>query len=389
MSKLLSIVIPSKDRYATLFHVISSITKFLDMESCEIVISDNSYSNQEVLNYLETFSDKKGIVYSYTSDSLSMVQNAERALGLASGKYLLFIGDDDFVSPYILDIVKMMEVKSIDSLTYPIANYFYGNVEFRKKYAFNNPSTLQITKNKDIRLLKKNTDVGLDRICSIGGIYIIELPRLYHGIIKRDLLESIKNRYGKYIPGPCPDMTLSVALAHIIENFYYIDYPVSISGASSASEGGKGPMNRHVVKLSDKKWLDPNDILDWDGLIPNVFSRETIWAQCLSHVNRISGDNRTINYRTIYSSMIINCPKPALSYVKPLYKSYIKSHQLSSFLFYKDYVKRFLKALAFKMPSFVWNKMVKFRGDYNKFNCVHQLLDIDECMQYIKKNYKI
>lgn len=389
MQKTLSIIIPTKDRYDTLFQVISSIVEFVPTEYLEIVISDNTADNTRAKEFITRDIFKGVINYTHCTDTLSMVENTERALALATGKYLLFIGDDDFVSPYIMKVVEMMEMNGVESLVYPVANYFYDNVEFFKQYAFNKPATLQVVKNPDLTFTKRSSATERDKVCASGAIFIGGLPRLYHGIINRALLERIIEKYHKSVPGPCPDMTLSMSLAEILDDYYFIKYPVSVSGASSASEGGKGPTKKHVVRLEDKKWLNQKDIEDWDSNLPRIFSRETIWAQCVYHVMRISGDSRVINYQKLYSSMLIDCPKGAIAEVIPLYKSYIKAKGLSSFTIYKDKLSRFFKTIVFHLPSFVLDSLVYLRGDYKRMNCVNDIPSVKDCMQYLKNNYPI
>ena len=389
MRKKLSIIIPTKDRYDTLFQVVASIIEYVPTEFLEIVVSDNSADNTKAEEFFANDIYKDVINYSYCTGVLSMVENTERALHLATGKYLLFIGDDDFVSPYIMKIVEMMERQNINSLVYPVANYFYNNVEFIKEYAFNKPATLQIIKNPDLSVTKKSTAIERDKVCASGAIFIGGLPRLYHGIIHRSLLDEIIKKYNKSVPGPCPDMTLSMSLAEIMDDYYFIKYPVSVSGASSASEGGKGPTKKHVVRLEEKKWLNQKDIKDWDVNLPRIFSRETIWAQCVYHVLSISGDARVINYQKLYSSMLIDCPHEAIAEVIPLYKSYMKTNGVPLFKMYKDKLTRILKIIVFHLPSFVLESLVYLRGDYKRMNCVNGINSVKECMQYLKINYQI
>ena len=226
MHKKLSLIIPTKDRYETLFQVILSIIEYVPTEYLEIVISDNSSDNTRALDFIKSVKKKDVINYSHCIDPLSMVENTERALSLATGEYLMFIGDDDFVTPFIMRVVEMMETQGIKSLVYPVANYFYGNVEFFKQYAFNKPATLQIIKDPQLVFTKRSTQTERDNVCASGAIFIGGLPRLYHGIIHRSLLNKIIDKYHKSVPGPCPDMTLSMALAEIIDEYYYVKYPV-------------------------------------------------------------------------------------------------------------------------------------------------------------------
>lgn len=70
MSILLSIIIPTKNRYGTLIPVIQSITQYVDMNKCEVVISDNTFDNSQILPYLSDWNEKN-IKYHHVEYSIS------------------------------------------------------------------------------------------------------------------------------------------------------------------------------------------------------------------------------------------------------------------------------------------------------------------------------
>lgn len=114
-SPLLSIVIPTKDRYECLIPVINTILKHVISSDFELVIHDNSISNDSVLPFFNNHVDSR-LKYFYVKDYLSMVDNTLLAINQSKGKYATFIGDDDLVSPFICEITKLLDKKNIDCL---------------------------------------------------------------------------------------------------------------------------------------------------------------------------------------------------------------------------------------------------------------------------------
>jgi glycosyltransferase involved in cell wall biosynthesis len=378
---LLSILIPTRNRYGTLIPVIQAITSSLREESYELLIQDNSDDNSEIILFLETL-QKDRLTYFYSKKRLSMVENAELAIANSSGKYLCFIGDDDMINSVIIDIVKQMDDLKIYSLIYPIANYFYRDVSFHKKYGFNKPEALSFVKKMSCELEQLNSTDELNRVLHCGGVYILDLPRLYHGVVSRGLMDEIKVKFAKYIPGPCPDMTTSVALATIVKTYYKIKIPLSIAGNSSISEGGKGPTNGHVVKLEDKSWLNKGDLVYWDINIPRIFTRETIWAQSVYHVLSQCLP-LSINYHALYNGMIFSCPRKVLGFVNPLFLSQSIPRGIKYYLLLKSYLLRVMRLLLFSLPTFFIELFMKFRGDYEENILVENISSIKSCMEII------
>lgn len=388
---LLSIIIPTRNRYSTLLPVIESILMHLRRSDFEVVIQDNSEDNAFIIEYLKGSYDAR-LKYFYSPEQLSMVKNSERAIENSKGNYLLFIGDDDNINPIIMDVVEEMEANNIDSLIYPIANYYYNDVKFDKAYGFNRPGALSFSNNAKGDFCVLNTKGELQRVIQSGGIFIMDLPRLYHGIVKMDLMLKVRETYGKFVPGPCPDMTTSAAIATLITSHWRFSLPLSIAGNSSLSEGGKGPTNSHIVKLEDKNWLDQSDILDWNPSIPRIFSRETIWAQSVYHVLSLKNPKIELNYRVLYDSMIFSSPGRALKYVNPLYNM-LKTSPWNRLKYYTlAYGKRYIRKFLFLLPSAALDIATKLRGDFKTKVLINNVNSISECMDILsdvsRKKYR-
>ena len=103
MSISLSIIIPTKNRYETLFPLIEYL-ETLDTKEVEVVVQDNSKDNSKAINFLNK-NKLSNVKYYYEPSDLSVIGNSDLAVKNATGKYICFIGDDDGVMPYILDII--------------------------------------------------------------------------------------------------------------------------------------------------------------------------------------------------------------------------------------------------------------------------------------------
>ena len=107
MNYLLSIVVPTKDRYYYLKYLIELISSF-NTSDIELVIQDNTYDNQEILNYLNEYLNPH-VKYYHIKEHLSQSENSDKAILNSSGEYVCFIGDDDAVTRHIVDCVKWMK----------------------------------------------------------------------------------------------------------------------------------------------------------------------------------------------------------------------------------------------------------------------------------------
>jgi glycosyltransferase involved in cell wall biosynthesis len=387
MNPLLSIVIPTKDRYSTLFPVLNALLKYIDGSDYEIVVQDNSPDNIIAQNSIHDINDSR-IKYYYSSLLLSVSDNSSLAISNCSGEYVIFIGDDDLVSPYILRIVEMMRRENLDCLTYNRGNYFWSDLSFAKEYAFNYPSSLQYSKHLSFTPDILYSEIELQKVLDKGGIFIYNLPCLYHGIVKKSIMDTVKEEFGSYVPGSSPDMAIASALAFVLKKYYYINYPVSISGASKKSAAGLSVNNSHIAKIEDVKWL-PKKIVDgWDSKIPKVWTNSSITAQTMSEILTLINSDRKINYTQLYLNMIIYNPS-IISIIKPLLRNDSKNYLSYKVVLLFSYLKLTLKRLLWDLPSIFLNFLILLRGDYKTKVLIKNINDVDSCMNYLSENTKI
>ena len=275
MSYILSIVIPTKNRYFTLFNLIDSILSF-NLCSTQIVIHDNSDDNTDALRFLKSI-NTSNICYKHSNEKLDVIQNFDKTICLSSGKYICLLGDDDAVMPYIESVAWWMHNNEIQSLKSNMPVYFWPGLKLSK---ISNEQTGVLRLKKIIYEIRKKSCInGVHETLRKGGTDMSALPFLYHGIVSKIELDKIFNKCGTFFPGPSPDMASSIAIALETKYFHYLGFPLIISGKCINSTGGEGVLGNHVNRIEDVKHLPKNTSQEWNSNIPKYWTGPTIWAQ--------------------------------------------------------------------------------------------------------------
>ncbi len=270
---LLSIIIPTRNRQ---FYLIKTLEQILSLinNKVEVIVQDNSDDNSLKNNLI--FSNLN-IKYFYDSKRLSFVDNFSRAISNASGKYLIIIGDDDGILPNLLHYLEFANNNNIDVLVPRISiEYFYPNsVKIKNK----SNGTLRFieTTGKISRVKGKNEIVKLLKYGSIDYTQL-KLAKLYHGLVKKSILDKINFISGNYVGGLTPDIYLAVSLSLLSDSLYYIDLPLTIAGVCPQSGSAYSSNKLHVGKYEDAPHLFGRVNYKWSNLIPKFYSVETIWA---------------------------------------------------------------------------------------------------------------
>lgn len=320
---LLSILIPTKNRYETLLPVVTEITSCIPDPRLEIVICDNSLPRQDIIDSLAAFDPR--ISYHYFDDTISIVENTERGLDLCKGEYICFIGDDDLVSPHIMKIVDWLKKNHQDCLIYPPARYWWNSVAFAKETRYHHPGAFWLPKAHHGSVRQLDSKAELDRVLARGGVAYLDLPRLYHGIASRRAISRIKEHFGRTVPGSSPDMALCVALALTNQRHVSIDYPVTIFGASRNSGGGWTAAKKHHGRIADQKHLPKNILDNWNQNLPKIWTEQIIYPQTIHEVMAGSHHGTEISYTTTYGSIIAYEPH-VMSELLPVIARYVGRH---------------------------------------------------------------
>lgn len=305
MTKLLSIIIPTRNRQVYCLESIKSILIDID-NRCEIVVQDNS-SDFSLKEYLKELSNEN-IVYNYNPNPLSFIDNFEQAVNLSSGKYFIILGDDDSITKDILPIVEWMDKEGVESLASTnVFEYFWPN-ENITKYK-NGLVNYPIYKGG---VTEVNTDENLKALIRNGFLsyQAFNLPRTYHGIVKRSCMDKVKRIGGRYFGGLTPDIYSTIALACVINNHKIIDYPFSIAGACPASATANATIGGHSGKLNIAPHFNNRGPYEWEPTIPRYYSVETIWAEtaikALKDMKYLNWENEFNKYKLYVYSIYLN-----------------------------------------------------------------------------------
>lgn len=305
ISYLLSIVIPTKDRYESLLPLLTYLISILN-DSIEIIIQDNSKDNSQVKKFLSKYNNFNNIKYFHSIDDLSVIENCDAAIFNANGEYVCFIGDDDGIMRYTIDVVEWMKNNNIKVLKAYKPDYYWPNQQ--SSYTSSDKSGIVKFEGFNYKIKTLKISEVLDNILMQGGSIMGNLPSVYHGIIHKSILNNIYKHCGSYFPGPSPDMANAIAISQFVTEFTYVDFPLVISGKCNKSTGGQGVNHLHVASIDEVSHL-PKDVLKtWDKNIPKYWTGQTIWAQTvvssLSIFNSKDQINK-LNYLYLYANIYV------------------------------------------------------------------------------------
>jgi glycosyltransferase involved in cell wall biosynthesis len=333
MNPLLTIVIPTYNRYEYLHYCLLSLIEFYDVNNVEIILHDNS-TDLMPINVSEIIESTPVIKYYKVEGWLSVWENFEKAIDLSNGQYITMIGDDDSLSKYLLDAVHFMQMNDVDALNAPFAHYVWPDIQsrvFKKSFS----GKMEIPKfNGAVREL--SVDAEINKLLDKGGTSLVELPRMYYGIVKREIIEKVKKSSGYYIPGPSPDMANAASMALFTKKLYYVDFPLFIAGNSSKSTAGMGAKGQHIGKIEEISFLPKDCGSNWSELVPRYWSGPTIWAEsALKALGKSGGESflSKFNYIRLYANCLVFNPSWKETTLITI-KCYAKSFNRNSLIVY-------------------------------------------------------
>ena len=279
---LLSIVVATKNRVPYCISCIESILS-LEYPNFELVIQDNT-DNFELKKYIHSRVFDKRLKYQYTPPPFSSIANFNAALELATGEYVCMIGDDDGINPEIIEATLWAKQNNVDALS---------GSDFSVTYLWegtNSPNTLFTNMQGNTLTISSFSGKGgqidleksLIKFMQNGCTNYLDfnLPKFYHGIIRKNCFELIKERTGAYIKGLSPDIYSSIALSFVINKFIKVDYPLTIPGtcgvSSSIKEGSL--KNKQSKNLDDAPHFRDRGYYVWSQEVPKIYTAQTIWA---------------------------------------------------------------------------------------------------------------
>ncbi|VVE32783.1 glycosyltransferase family 2 protein [Pandoraea soli] len=298
MQPLLSVVIPTHNRGQYAIHAIRSLLA-IDDSRLEVVVTDTSTDGrlEAALADNPSLASSPRLRYIRPTERLDMTGNHNAAIGAATGRYVCLIGDDDTIAAEALDAAQWALENDIEVLAPEVvANYAWPDFRSRH-FGMGHASRLYIARKFGSVSCVESSDalrVALRGAAQgTGG-----LPKIYHGIVAKLVLDKIKAVSGAYFHGSSPDVSGAIGLAMSTRRFVKLAYPLTIPGASGGSNTGRSAVNQHKGKLSDEAQTKAFQTKGWSAGVPKFFSVETVWAHAsLETVARIDASRvRDFNF---------------------------------------------------------------------------------------------
>ncbi len=313
---ILSVVIATHNRSAYAVHAAKSVLS-INSPLIELVMHDTSTDGKLQDEIVPLLADAR-LHYQHCATRLSMTENHNQALAMASGDYVCLVGDDDTVAAEILDAVQWAIKHKVDAISPKVvANYAWPDF-LSKTFGRGHSSRLYIN-DFSSRISRADCAKGLQDSLQMACQGADGLPKIYHGIVKRAVMEQVKEKTGAYFHGVSPDVSGALGIAATTPSFAEIDYPLTIPGAAGNSNTGRSAMNAHRGNLEDDPHIKPYKNLVWPPLIPRFFSVETVWGQAayetLSKLDATQLDR--FNFIHLYAICLVSHP----DYHKEIFKA--------------------------------------------------------------------
>lgn len=228
-----TVIIPQKNRAEYMYHTLRTCM-IQNYPNFEVIVSDDCSDDNsvEVIGNLAK-QDSRIKLFAH-KEHLGMRDNFEFALNQVEPGYVMALGGDDGLVPgciwrmyeIIKETGKQLLAWAPATFCYPDAsgghNIFYMN---RKR-----DSGVQILKSTDF----------LNKITKTFNYQIDECPMFYmKGVASMELVNRVKARTkdGSFYYCPTPDGFSGVVLAGEVEDYAYVDEPLTIVGSTPKSQG--------------------------------------------------------------------------------------------------------------------------------------------------------
>jgi glycosyltransferase involved in cell wall biosynthesis len=281
---LLSIIIPTYNRQECAASAIRCALA-IPSNDIEVVVQDCS-DNDLLSSIIAPERLDKRLSYRYERPAV-MMENWNRAIGRATGEYICIIGDDDGVNPEIVQAAAWAKSNALDGLAVAVESHYLWprsgvpSTAYSKFFNKALDGHLEISPFQGYITTDVDIEVELRKFVRDGGVYFqhFNLPKLYHGFVHRRCLDAVREKVGAYCVYLSPDIFLSLTIACTAPRLAVTDYPLTIPGASKASNSIIHSEDKKR-QLKDLKVMPEfrNNGYNWSELVPHLYTVPPIWA---------------------------------------------------------------------------------------------------------------
>jgi hypothetical protein len=274
----LSICVPSRNRQVYFQETIRALTASLRPD-VEFVFADNSDDGSIMDDFMvDRLADPRVHYLPATGKTLSMMDNWERAIRAATGRYVAFIGDDDHIDPdlagFILNLERAIQP---DAIAWTGPNYIWPTPGSPARSIAISLGSRVSRMSKEALVRKAFMWEGASHV-PLSGFSI------YHGALSRSLLDRIRTLgNGRVFEFPVVDYELAFKSILLGETFIHSERPFSILGACPLSNSvmtGKLAAERTAQRtfneeqgwdLNEAEWMSDMPFRTWHGMTACIY----------------------------------------------------------------------------------------------------------------------
>ena len=198
----------------------------------------------EILFETQNLKDSRFRLVGPADTVLSMVDNWERLIGLTRGRWLSVIGDDDYIDPRLVLLLKYYErlYPEVESVSWARMSYNWPDNR-------PDPALSVIPVAHDTYVAVKS--IVQDRLYrwSQGTKRPAVGFGLYHGAVRKPVMERIKRKYGgRYFEHPVVDYESSCKIIREARMLVHCQRPFSVLGACKASNSAGTKSRKTMVE---------------------------------------------------------------------------------------------------------------------------------------------
>lgn len=269
MNDYLTICIPTRNRANVCLETIKSLELAM-ADDVRVVVSDNSDHDElpaglkklypsGVPSWLE-------VIPSVREKVLSMRENWERTLNRAETEWVCFIGDDDFVDPNVVQLLRRLREQSI-----PFDAFTWSHMNFHWPEMRSVPTTIRV--NLGHKLIQYPTKATYETLFGFQTKRPLSGTSIYHGCLHKSLVDKVRNAItndGVFFKHSNTDYITGWLAMHFSQNPAYSYRPLSVSGACAESNsaytrqngGMEYAVERFKKELSSDTYVIANTMPD-------------------------------------------------------------------------------------------------------------------------------
>ena len=256
---VLSICVPSRNRQRYFQQTIDALLES-PRDDVQFVFVDNSDDPSIMNGFMAPKAGDRRITYLPADERIySMMDNWDRAVAAAVGRYVTVIGDDDYADPDLAAFLLNLEARvgGVDALTWSGFNY---------KWPVEGVPPLPLKLDIEAKVTRFQKSYLIGRAFGWEGAIHVPLcgNSVYHGAISRALLMRIRAMFGgRFFEFPIVDYENAFKVILTGENFFHVSRPFSVPGvcpeSNSAAVSTVAAVDASLVAFNREVGRDIND----------------------------------------------------------------------------------------------------------------------------------